>query len=161
MGEDQKVIDLVAEIFGIDALVQDSTKIQSNSNEKGGKAVFIPSPEKENLQTALSHILPDVQFISNPKLASDFGKFSYIHKIKDGRNIYYFANSSDEKIETEVLLKSKMKLEKWNPHSGETLSLKNVSYIEKDGLIFTKCKLNLEPVKSVFWVGCHTNIDIK
>ena len=153
IGEDQKVIDLIQEIFRINSLALDTSKIQNNENENGGKAIFIPKPDKLILSKSLEEILPDVRFVPNPELASDFGKFNYIHKIKDGRNIYYFTNSSNEEIETEVLLRGKLKLQGWNPHNGEISGLNTITYHEKDGQIFTKCKLCLKPVKSLFWIG--------
>lgn len=153
MGEDHTVIDLVQQIFGVNALAQNTTKIQKNSNEKGGVAIFIPSPNKTNVEDALASILPDVQFVSNPELSTDFGKFSYIHKIKDGKDIYYFANSSDEEIDTEVLIRGKMDLQHWNPHNGITSEMEKLSAIEKNGQTFTSYKLVLEPVSSLFFVG--------
>ncbi|HSH18971.1 MAG TPA: glycosyl hydrolase, partial [Draconibacterium sp.] len=153
MGEDQKVVDLVNEIFGLNPIQTDSANIQTNSNSKGGYAVFIPQPNKSNIQKVLDErIEADVAFEPNPVLKSDFGKFNYIHKIKDGKNIYMFTNSSDEKIETEVLLRGKLKMEVCDPHSGNTSVLKRLPVEGKDGQLFTKCKLELNPVSSVFWI---------
>lgn len=153
MGNDQKVIDLVQDIFGINSLAQNMTQIQSNSIENDGKAIFIPSPDKVSVQEALNSISPDIRFVSNPTLASDFGKFSYIHKIKDGRDIYYFANSSDEFIETEVLLNGNLELEEWNPHNGMVEEKVNSSLQKIEDEDYTKIKLNLKPVSSVFWIS--------
>jgi hypothetical protein len=85
-------------------------------------------------------------------LSSDFGKFNYIHKIKNGKDIFMFTNSSDEKIETEVILKGKIRLEEWNPHNGEISDMK-METRQKDGKYYTHARLSLNPVKSVFWVG--------
>lgn len=150
MGEDQKVRDLVQEIFGIDALNQNTSKIQKKWNNNGGVAIYIPKPNKTNIGEALDNISPDVRFISNQELVSDFGKFNYIHKIKAGRNIYYFTNSSDEVIVTEVLLRGKMNLEEWNPHTGETEPVELTEIIQKEDSNYTRLKLRLKPVKSVF-----------
>jgi len=152
-GEDQKVIDLVQEIFGINALLQDNSSIHKQSNEKGGVSIFIPSPDKESIARALENTMPDIQFVSNPVLSTDFGKFSYIHKVKEGRNIFYFANSSDEKIDTEVILKGKYKLENRDPHKGTISGINKLVFQEDNGQIFTKCRLTLSPVSSVFWIG--------
>lgn len=151
-GEDQKVIDLVQAIFGINSLAQDTSKIQENSNGKGGRAVFIPHPNKTNIEEALATVSPDVAFVSVPELKTDFGKFSYIHKVKDGMDIFYFANSSDEEINTEVMLKGKLNLENWNPHNGTVAPITNIEFIEKNGVAFTKCRLQLNPVSSTFWI---------
>lgn len=153
-GKDQKVIDLVQEIFDLNPLSPDPSKIQKNSNGQGGLSIFIPDPNQQNLTEALDlHLVPDIQFSPNPKLSSDFGKFNYLHKVKDGKHIFYFTNSSDEAIETEVILKGKLSLENWDPHTGSTASLKGVSYFTENGQEFTKCQLKLAPVKSTFWVG--------
>lgn len=152
LGEDQKVIDLVKDIFNINALNQDTVSILTNVNEKGGRAIFIPRPTIENIEQALSNNLPDIQFVSKPDLSNSLGKFSYIHKVKDGRNIYYFANSSDEHIETEILIRGDLKLEIWNPHSGTTESLEGTP--ENIGnLDYTKVKLKLKPVSSLFYLS--------
>lgn len=152
LGADEKVIALVKEIFGVNSPETDTVSILSNKNSKGGKAIFIPRPSKESLQTALSAIPADVQFEPNPA-SVEFGKFSYIHKILDGKHIYYFANSSNEAIDTEVLLRGKLKLENWNPHTGAVSKPDDVAYIKKDGQIFTRCKLNLKGVQSTFWIS--------
>ncbi len=152
LGEDQKVIVLIQDIFGINSLTQDTSKIHKNSNKKGGKAIFIPKPSKLNIEIALAEILPDVRFVPNPQLATDFGKFSYIHKIKDGIDIYFFANSSSEKIVTDVLIRGKMNLEIWDPHSGKIRRV-NSDNLQKEGHDFTQFSIELEPVSSVFYIS--------
>ena len=153
MGEDKRVIDLVAEIFGLHPLKTDSTKMQSSSNNNGGYAVFIPQFNKNNIQKELDkRLVADVDFSPNPVLSGDFGKFNYIHKIKDGRHIYFFSNSSDQTIDTEVLLRGKMNLHEWNPHSGLINEKLTLEIVKNDKQVFTKFKLKLNPVKSVFIV---------
>lgn len=153
MGEDHKVIDMIETIFDINPLAQDVVTIQKKTNSSGGVAMFIPSPDEANLQAALETVSPDVKFVDNPSLQSDFGKFSYIHKNKDGKDIYFFANSSDETIDTEVLLRGDFKLESWNPHTGNIAPLEHLTFIQQSGPLYTKVKLHLEPVSSVFWIS--------
>ncbi len=154
MGEDKKVKDLISDIFGIDPLSSNSSTTQEKTNGNGGRAIFIPSPKTQNLSEVIKgHVIPDVQFSPNPVLSTDLGKFSYIHKIKDGRHIYYFANSSDETIITEVTLTGKRHLTEANPHSGNITELKNIAHFQKDGQYYTKCRLKLNPVSSIFWVS--------
>jgi len=156
MGEDQKVVNLVNEIFGLNFLELDSTKIQTNSNKKGGFAVHIPNPNKTNIQKILDERMSgDVKFSPNPVLKTDWGKFNYIHKIKEGKHIYMFTNSSDEEIETEVLLRGNLELQEWNPHTGDIRKNVSSEIVVKDGQEFTKLKLKLNPVKSVFWLGSN------
>lgn len=153
MGEDQQVIDLVEEIFGVNPLAQDREGIHKKTNEAGGVSLFIPSPNEDNLAQAMSGNPYDVEFVSNPDLGTDFGKFSYIHKVKDDRDIYFFANSSDEAIETEVLVRGNVQLESWNPHNGTTLAFKKIEQVQKGGQIYSKYRLELKPVSSIFWVS--------
>ncbi|MCA1758444.1 MAG: hypothetical protein LC658_01625, partial [Bacteroidales bacterium] len=157
MGKDQKVIELVQQIFGINSLNPDSTKIQVNSNAKGGFTVHIPKPNKENILKILDERMnADVRFSPEPVLQSDWGKFNYIHKIKDGKHIYMFTNSSDEVIDTEVILKGKHLLENWNPHNGNMKEMISQTFTNENGEIFTRCQLHLDPVKSVFYVSDKT-----
>ena len=123
-GEDQRVIKLIKDIFGIDPLEQyNITVVSENVNLKGGTATFIPQPDEASMHEALSNHAPpaDVQFIPNPRLKTDFVKFSYIHKVKEDRHIYYFANSSDESISCKLVFKGKLKLGQWDPHTGEII----------------------------------------
>ena len=83
---------------------------------------------------------------------SNFGKFSYIHKLKNGKNIFYFANSNDESINTEVLIKGKLKLQKWNPHNGEIDKNIDMTYLSIGSVDYTKIKLSLKGVDSIFFI---------
>jgi hypothetical protein len=138
----------------MNALDQDTSSIQWNTNENGGISVFVPKPGISNLAEVMnSKLAPDVEFIQNPRLVSDFGKFSYIHKRKDGRDIYYFANSSDEKVETDVLLRGELDLEEWDPHEGRITRGMNTESLIRNGQTYTKISLGLDPVKSVFYIS--------
>jgi len=151
-GADEKVLALVKEIFGANPLETDTVSILTSKNSKGGKAIFIPKPSKETLQDALSEIPADVQFEPNPA-AVEFGKFSYIHKVKDGKDIYFFANSSDNSIDTEVLLRGKLNIEIWDPHTGEIKTINDVSRVVINEESYTKCRLYLKGVQSVFFLN--------
>ncbi|MGK2861609.1 MAG: hypothetical protein ACSLE0_06720 [Chitinophagaceae bacterium] len=154
MGQDQKVVDLVRAIFNINELTQDSSRIQENSNSKGGYAVFIPNTGKQNIHSVLKkHMIPDVTFSPNPELTSDYGKFSYIHKVKDEREIFYFANSGNEPVETEVYIRGHQKLEKWNPHNVSIDKDIQFENTQVSGENYTRFALTLEPVSSVFYLG--------
>ena len=156
IGKDKKVIALINEVFGINPLKQNETSsVVENGNKNGGKAVFIKNPTSEDLTSTIDIYYPtsDVQFVSNLKLKTNMGKFSYMHKIKDGKHIYYFANSSDEVIETEVLLRGKINPEFWNPHNGSVAKVEQVSYISKNNQTYTKFNLKLSAVASTFVVA--------
>ncbi len=153
MGQDAKVIDLIKSIFNIDPLNQQQiAQVHKNNNDAGGKAIFIPSPDVASFAQVLEENAPnpDVKFVSNPQLETDFGKFSYIHKVKDNRDIYYFSNSSDETIKTDVMIRGKHKMQILNPHTGDILKSDKSREVSENGTIYTLLSLELEPVKSVF-----------
>jgi len=122
-----------------------------NTNTKGGKAYFMPSPHTEILKTVLDSTLTswDVRINTNIKLNN--GHLSYIHKKVKDKDIYFFANSSDNKIDIPVQIRGKMKLWKWNPHTGEIEKCTG-TIINRDGTIFTQISLKLEPVRSIFFI---------
>ena len=155
MGEDGKVIEMVKSIFGIDPLKQNLiTDVIETRNSNGGIAVFVPHPNAKNLENILTKYAPlaDVRFVSNPKLPTDLGKFSYIHKVKNEQDIYYFSNSSDEAIETDVLLRGEGRLARWNPHTGSIDKNIPQEKVLKNGQAFTKIQLKLDAVRSIFYV---------
>jgi hypothetical protein len=156
IGSDQQVIDMIQNIFGVDPLKQSSliNNVES-TNKAEGKAIFIPKPTAKILEEVLDRFTPtaDVRFINSNLKDTNIGQLNYIHKIKDGRHIYMFTNSTDQKVETEVYLKGKLKLEVLNPHNGEMKKLKEIEYELNGKETITKQKLVLNPVSSVFWVG--------
>lgn len=78
----------------------------------------------------------------------------YIHKQKDGKDIYFFANSTDSFVETDVRLKGKLSLEIWNPYTGDLGKEIPVKYeIGNDNIVYTTFRLQLSPVKSIFIIG--------
>jgi hypothetical protein len=156
IGNDSKIIAMVKEMFMIDPLNQkELSEVSHNHNQKGGNAIFIPKPSSKILNQVLEKYADpsDVSFLQKPILSSDFGKFSYIHKIKDGKDVYYFSNSSDEVIQTEVKVKGILKLKEWNPHNGEINKEIELEYIKTDNQDYTKFKLRLAPVASVFYLS--------
>ncbi|NNF32620.1 MAG: hypothetical protein HKN68_00815 [Saprospiraceae bacterium] len=154
MGQDEMVIDLVNEIFGMDPLSTMGDDTQQKKNENGGHAFFIPNPTPQEISNVIQGlVIPDVQFSPVPKLSTDLGKFSYIHKVKDGKDIFYFSNSSDEAIETEVILKGKLELRKANPHNGKISEINGVTYFSIDDQVYTKSKIRLLPVTATFWIS--------
>ncbi|TKD63396.1 glycosyl hydrolase [Flavobacterium sp. ASW18X] len=154
MGQDNEVQALIKSIFNVDANVPTTQESVVNTNDKGGKAMHIAKPTQKLLAKALNMGgTQDVQFMPNPVLASDFGKFNYIHKIKDGRHIYFFSNSSDETIETKVTLKGNIELFEANPHDGSILPLQQTNHSTKANQVYTTAELILSPVSSMFWIS--------
>ncbi|MEN0051194.1 MAG: glycosyl hydrolase [Bacteroidota bacterium] len=153
-GANEKVQQLIQQLFGVFPSKQKQTISLMNENAKGGKAIFIPELTEATLNQVLEDHLPtsDVQFSPNPNISNETGVFNYVHKVKDGQDIYFFSNSSDDKIDTEVWLRGDLKLEAWNPHTGEMQSLAVEKGTKKE-VTYTKVSLTLSPIQSVFWVG--------
>ena len=75
---------------------------------------------------------------------------TYIHKVKDGRDIYFFANSSTKDIDTKIVLRSTKKMTIWNPHTGAQEPAE-VSPGKSEGT--TVVRLVLPSVSSEFLIG--------
>lgn len=175
-GMDNELANLIKEIFGINPLEPMPDSQISVSNQQGGKAIFLPLAEKEALANAIDTLLPypDVHIekvaqlnqsdaLHRPLLGVDeyrnlpsekLGMLSYIHKQKNGKDIYLFANSTDHPVKTQVALKGKLDLENWNPYTGSTGERMNVRYEKKEnGIVYTVFTLDLSPVYSIFVIG--------
>ena len=124
-------------------------------NAKGGKAWFLPSPGVAALNAVLTESLPDGDVVigQDPKLSG--GNFSYIHKVQDGKSMYFFANSSDAGVDTWVNLRGKLALETWNPHDGKIGPSEVEHVIGKAGPV-TRVHVKLAPVRSLFLVAGET-----
>ncbi|WP_282035772.1 glycosyl hydrolase [Saccharicrinis aurantiacus] len=155
LGKDAEVIALVRAIFGVDPTKQEKYAEQSNSNSQGGRSIFIRRADMEKIGRILKEYqpYPDVIFADNPELKTDLGKLNYIHKIKEGKHIYLFTNSSDETISTTVLLRGKLQSEKWNPHNGQIIEETRREEVIINTKVYTKVEIKLPPVKSIFVVG--------
>jgi hypothetical protein len=79
------------------------------------------------------------------------GALTYIHKIKDARDIYFFANSSPKAIDTKVVLRGKKALRIWNPHTGAQETA-DFSQSESNGQPITTVHLVLPSVSSLFFI---------
>jgi hypothetical protein len=146
-GLDSGVRSIIREIFN-------TTTATVHTNKKGGIALFIPNVEANQLSAAINkmEIHPDIIFDNNPSPNTGNGSFSYIHKIKNGKNIYYFANSTNDVIDTYATMRGKIIPEIWDPNTGQSYLSKNYTYISIKGKLYTRLKLNLHEVQSVFIV---------
>ncbi len=136
-GKDAEVRKLVEAMFGKDG---------------GGKARFIASPTAATLKAALDDAVPgyDVTFENELKVAG--GNLSYMHKVVDGRDVYFFGNSSDGAVEVPVKLRGRRSLRRWDPHTGEIGPCETTALREKD-MDITRVQLKLGAVRSVFLVS--------
>lgn len=108
------------------------------------KAIFIEEPSVRNLANALDPLSSSfaLRFKGEERLQN-------VHKIWEGRDLWYFANPSDRSKNVEIELKGEHRLELWDPHTGETGKAIEVGH--KDGK--TLFNLNLDKGKSVFVIG--------
>jgi len=117
-----------------------------NKNTKGGNAILIPKPTGENIKMTINRI--DAIFDVNYPVNKDI---RYIHKVVDGRDIYYFANIGKAYIDIPLTLSGANKMEKWNPHNGsiEKLSME-INKAQNQAVIGT-LQLKLAPFNSCFF----------
>jgi hypothetical protein len=143
-GKDNEVKSLVRSIFPGGEKDPGTVKY----NQMGGRACFLAHPDGENLRAVLKKNVNDFD-VDYPQMAS----LQYIHKVIDGRNVYYFANVGGSQIRTNVILKGNMTLEEWDPHIGDIISA-NTKSIKNDatGLFLTSVDLDLKPYHSCFLV---------
>jgi hypothetical protein len=128
------------------------------NNSAGGRGYFVPQPDINILNTILTEVdqVRDVDIQEPPvwpvKLDMNYdGALTYIHKVKDGRDIYFFANSSTNAIDTKVCFRGDKNLAIWNPHTGEREKAETAKS-ESGGQPVTTVHLVLPPVRTAFFV---------
>ncbi len=151
---------LLANTFGGDA-VQKSRSDDSPESPTGivmkpkfgGTAHFLHTDPTQPLTLSFAPNPVDVKFIRAKKLpeSSPTGSFAYLHRIIDGRNVYFFSNSTTEKVETSVSFRGveQGRYELWNPHDG-TIREAEVQQFDERGTVSVPLKLG--PVESVFLI---------
>jgi hypothetical protein len=91
--------------------------------------------------------------MSPPKRGADYdGALTYIHKVRDGSDIYFFANSSPKAVDTKVVLRGDRALTIWNPHTGRQEKAEFTTS-EAGGQRITTVHVTLPSVASLFYVG--------
>jgi hypothetical protein len=151
-GQDAEVRAAILGIFGPVAAGGGSTAGAPHANARGGRAWFVPEPSPAALRAVLDAAVRvwDVQF--EPDLAVSGGNLSYIHKVKDGLDLYFLANSSETPVEGWLRLRGSLSLEEWNPHTGQAGPVEHARQRD-DGQDVTRVRFNLPPVQSRFLVG--------
>jgi hypothetical protein len=166
-GKDGEVRHAMAAVFGVspdEPLTSEVRRAQDRENfyvfwyyikknAAGGQAIFLPNTHPWLMDFALKQVLPkrDVEFAEPMGILRSGnqydGALTYIHKVKEGRDIYFFANSSPKDIDTKVVLRGERKLRIWNPHTGQ---LQDAAATAAQGA--TTVRLVLPSVNSVFLV---------
>jgi hypothetical protein len=167
-GHDREVREVIAAMFPATSV--NDMGYARKANEAGGASYFVPSliDNGSALAAALQDAMPvaDVRFGPGtplfkhlpqsgsrpPKMGKHGGMLSYIHKVRNDRNIFYFANSTDEAVEVDVVLRGRLTLQSWNPDDG-IISDVTSSADKQNGMHCTLARLKLGPVQSVFFVA--------
>jgi hypothetical protein len=169
-GKDGEVRQLVAEMFGDIAKSKGPVAegrnpaappaSAGNRNAKGGRAWFIPSPSWAALKSVLDEALPDGDVVIEQDITVKGGNLSYIHKVIEGRELYFFANSSGQDVDIWVRLRGKFAPELWNPHDGK-IGPGEYTHVPGKGVVVTRVRVKLPPVHSVFLVAADTTATTK
>jgi hypothetical protein len=144
-GKNEEVASLIKSIFPNGE--NSEGKIYSNTN--GGKALFVSKPDAKNLRESLTEICTDfdVDYPVNEDVR-------YIHKVIEGQDVFYFANTGSKSVAFSVKLRGNMKLQSWNPHTGNITKIKSHNNFDSKTLKkSTVANLDLKPFQSCFWVG--------
>lgn len=140
---------------------------QELSEIRRDRAIFLPKPEPKSLKSALDSLIsvPDVRIESHdgrplptvevaPRWSYDYdGMVQYVHKVKDGRDFYLLANSSDSLVQLDVTLRGRFrKLEFWDPASGKIESIPS-EMIQREKNCVKISKVSLSAIQARFIVG--------
>jgi len=130
---------------GPNLVANSAMNISHNSN--GGKAVYLNSLKSDMVENALDSLeqVYDVEM-------EDGKDLRYIHKVKDGTDIYYFANTTSKAIDAYVRLRGDFAPSILDPHTG-TSSNSDYSIITENGQDITRVKITLPAYKSWFLIS--------
>jgi hypothetical protein len=159
-GKDKEVQETIAAMFGIAGKNVTFPRVTASStsdysvqtNDKGGKAYFIPVPRATTLKAVLEDALEVYDAAFEQDMPVHNGNLSYIHKFVDGRHVYFVGNSSDTAVDTFIRLRGDLDVAYWDPHTGQIRASEAVT-ISQNGCKVTRVRLQLPPVRSVFLVG--------
>jgi hypothetical protein len=153
-GEKNKISIHEADVLDIQnrSLLSGLKRYTLRTGSMGGRAYFIPAPDPATLKTVLDDagINWDVRFENDVDVTG--GNLTYLHKNRNGRDIFFFANSSVTRVDVPVLLKGRYSLQAWDPHTGQ-ISGCSYTHITTAGSPNTRVQLSLDAGRSVFWVG--------
>ncbi|MES2658845.1 MAG: glycosyl hydrolase [Verrucomicrobiota bacterium] len=123
----------------------------TNSNGAGGKTYFLPIATPANLREALDDAV-DVFDLEIENSAS----VQNIHKVKDGRHVWYLANRGGGAVDTFVRLRGNFAPQLWDPVTGDGI-VATYTRIVENGHPVTRVKLTLAAGKSIFIVAAREN----
>jgi len=129
-----------------DVVMTIEAMFSGEKNEASGMAVFLENPTADTLRETLDSMVDvyDVKFEVGKELR-------YIHKVNDGKHVYFLANLGKTPISTRVELRGTVNPESWNPHTGE-ISTPGYSHEKTGSIDVTKVQVALPPAGSIFIV---------
>ena len=141
--------DKCADMDGNDADVSIAVSRMLAGEEGCGRAVFVENPTAETLGAALEGEDLDVRFMAGTH------PFNYIHKVVDGKDVYYFGNIDDSTSDCVVSVRGTLDGYTFlDPRSG-----KITSAVLNAGNGRTSFNLSLAPGQSMFLVD-NSMIDL-
>lgn len=162
--------------FGRDAEIR---KLANEMFGPGGKGIFVPKPDEKTLLQALDGLgfAPDVRLTNATEIPRTYRlslwrwekdmknnpdtyqlgnrAFAYLHRSVPDAEVYFFSNASDLEVSSDVQLRGRLRLEYWDPHTGNIQDIE-ASVATDNGKAVTRFRLTLPPVRSIFVVGYKT-----
>ncbi|MEL7586259.1 MAG: glycosyl hydrolase [Prolixibacteraceae bacterium] len=154
-GQDSLVKKLVADMFFIDPEGEIPPFIFERSVD-GGQCAFIKNVSTDELERLFGQmeISADVYFKGQPLPENKVGCLNYIHKQKDGRDIWLLTNTTENLFENSISLRGSFeKLECWDPHTGKITPVSPERKKTREGMVYTDVSVSLPAVSSLFLVG--------
>ncbi len=84
------------------------------------------------------------------------GMINHIHKKRGDLDIYFISNTTNIRLETPLILRGKLEIEEWNPHTGKMRKLIPTYFTRTYGdetVTFTHIDIELDSAKSLILVG--------
>ncbi len=160
-GEREQVRRLLENLFGKEALEladrSEEPKTIARENARGGRAVYLHVPSEMPSNLSFLNLREftgtgDLQFpeeVDLPK-GTPTGAFSCLHRKIKGRDVYFFANSTSNGIDTIFEMRGKTpdrNFSWWDPHTGK---------ISKTGPLNGRSgtyRIDLPAVRSIFLIS--------
>lgn len=147
-GHDADVVRTVQTLFGpTDSSGESPGPFRAVRNAKGGCALRLRALDAGSLRAALDEAQSGYDVRFEPGRA-----MRYIHKLWDGRHVFFFANLNPRLTETTVTIRGRHEFEAWDPHTGAVAAME-ARHVVREGTDFTVIGLKLPHLRSVFLLG--------
>lgn len=153
-GQDAEVRAIVSAMFGANGM-SDAADPAIHTSSGGGRALFLRQPSEAALGRAFDRLgIPADVSLAGPVPTAGGGVVGYTHRVRDGRHIYYFGNSSDAAVDATVTLRGHLsRPQLWNPHDGKVMAIRDVRYRKGPHGEVTEFRLKIAPVSAMAVVG--------